>query len=366
MRFLDEFRDPRLARALLAELRAVATRPWVVMEVCGGQTHSIVRAGLDQLLAGVVELVHGPGCPVCVTPVELIDRAQAIAARPEVIFCSFGDMLRVPGSERDLLACRARGADVRVVYSPLDALTLAREHPAREVVFFAVGFETTAPATAHAARVARAEGLANFSLLSAHVLVPPVLEHVLRSPGNRVQGFLGPGHVCTVMGLEEYAPLVARHETPIVVAGFEAVDILEGILRAVRQLEAGRHEVENQYARVVRGAGNPGARALLAEVFEPCARGWRGLGTIPASGYRLRAAYAAHDAERRFPVELPAAREDPECLSGQVLSGQLRPTGCPAFGRTCTPERPLGPTMVSAEGACAAYYACGRHEAAAP
>jgi len=365
VKHLDEFRDPGVARRLVAAIQAAATRPRVIMEVCGGQTHAIVRAGIDELLAGSVELVHGPGCPVCVTPLELIDQAHAVAARPEVTLTSFGDMLRVPGSDGDLLACRARGADVRVVYSPLDAVTLAREEPDREVVFFAVGFETTAPATAQAVKLARDLGVSNFSLLVAHVLVPPVVTAVVERSGNRIEGFLGPGHVGTIEGLADYRRLAAAHRVPIVVAGFEPVDILDGVHRVVRQLEAGTAEVENQYARVVAEDGNPVARALVREVFEPTDRSWRGLGPIPASGLRLREAYAAHDAGRRFALAAVKTRESAECISGDVLSGQKRPTDCPAFGVRCTPERPLGATMVSAEGACAAYYACGRHRAGA-
>lgn len=360
MKYVDEFRAPALARGLANAIQKTATRPWVLMEVCGGQTHSIVRSGLDTLVEGAVELVHGPGCPVCVTPVEVVDRAHAIALRPGVIFTSFGDMLRVPGSRGDLLGCRARGADVRTVYSPLDAVKLARENPGREVVFFGVGFETTAPATALAVDLARRSGVANFSLLAAHVLVPPAIRCVLERPANRVQAFLGPGHVCTVVGLEPYRELARTYRVPIVVAGFEPVDILEGILRAVRQLEAGQSEVENQYARVVPEAGNAPMLALLEKVFEPCDRPWRGMGTIPLSGYRLTAAYADLDAERRFPVEAAPVCESAVCMSGLILSGEKRPTDCPAFGTDCTPETPLGATMVSSEGACAAYFAHGR------
>jgi len=331
------------------------------MEVCGGQTHAIVRYGLDRLLPPSIELVHGPGCPVCVTPLEMIDRAHAIAARPEVVFCSFGDMLRVPGSRGDLLQLKSHGADVRVVYSPLDAVQLAAANPGREVVFFAVGFETTAPANAMAAWLARKRGMRNFSLLVSHVLVPPAITAILQAPGNRVQGFLGPGHVCTVVGYEEYEPIARDFRVPVVVTGFEPVDLLEGVLRAVRQLEAGRAEVENQYGRAVRREGNPRSRKLIGEVFEVCDRKWRGVGLIPSSGYRLRDEYREHDAESLFDTGAIQTQESPVCISGQVLRGLAKPHECPAFGKTCTPQNPLGATMVSAEGACAAYYAYGRH-----
>ena len=361
MRYLDEYRDATTARALAARIARATTRPWVIMEVCGGQTHSIVRYGVDTLLPETIELVHGPGCPVCVTPLEMIDRAHAIASRPEVTFCSFGDMLRVPGSRGDLLSLKAAGSDVRVVYSPLDALALAAAHPEREVVFFAVGFETTAPANATAVWLARRRRLRNFSLLVSHVLVPPAMTAILQAPDNRVQGFLGPGHVCTVMGLGEYEPIARRYGVPIVVTGFEPVDLLEGVARVVRLLEEGRVVVDNQYARVVRPGGNAPARALLEEVFEVCDRPWRGVGVIAKSGYRLRYEYRAHDAERRFEVEDIETRESPVCISGQILRGLRKPQQCPAFGTACTPQTPLGATMVSSEGACAAYYAYGRH-----
>jgi hydrogenase expression/formation protein HypD len=360
VKHLDEYRDPELARTLLAALRREMTRPWTVMEVCGGQTHSLLRSGIDRLLPDGLRLLHGPGCPVCVTPLELIDRAVAIAARPEVIFCSFGDMLRVPGSAQDLLRVRAAGGDVRAVYSPLDAVRLARENPTREVVFFAVGFETTAPVTALAAWQARQLGLKNFSLLTAHVLVPPAMEAILAAEGNQVQAFLAAGHVCTVVGFEDYHELAARFRAPIVVTGFEPVDLLEGILLAVRQLEAGRHEVENPYARAVRRGGNARAREVVAEVYEVCDRAWRGLGVLPRSGLRLAPPYRAFDAGERFPVALGQVDEPAECRAGEVLQGRLRPDECPAFGVRCTPEHPLGAPMVSAEGACAAYHRYGR------
>src|SRR5262245_51302950 len=331
------------------------------MEVCGGQTHSIVKYGIDRVIPAGVELVHGPGCPVCVTSMEMIDRAHAIASRPDVTFCSFGDMLRVPGSRGDLLQLKAKGCDVRVVYSPLDAVNLAAANPGRQVVFFAIGFETTAPANAMAVWMARQRKLSNFSVLVSHVLVPPMLTAILQAPGNRVQGFLGPGHVCTVMGLSEYEPIARRYKVPIVVTGFEPVDLLEGVLRTVQQLEAGKAEVENQYGRAVRVEGNPQSRQLIDEVFEVCDRKWRGVGLIPKSGYKLRYEYRDHDAERRFEVDAIETQESALCISGQILKGLKKPHDCPAFGKECTPQTPLGATMVSSEGACAAYHAYGRH-----
>lgn len=361
MKYIDEFRDGTTAQAVAAAIAKAASRPWALMEVCGGQTHSIVKYGLDRMLPAQVELLHGPGCPVCVTPVEMIDRAHAIAARTGVIFCSFGDMLRVPGSRGDLLSLKARGADVRIVYSPLDAVQLAAANPGRPVVFFAIGFETTAPANAMAAWQARKRGLHNFSLLVSQVLVPPMLDVLLRSPGNRVQAFLGPGHVCTVMGTSEYEAVSARHRVPIVISGFEPVDLLQGILLAVRQLEEGRAQVENAYSRVVTAAGNPPAQSLVGDVFEICDRKWRGIGTVPRSGLRLRPEYRDFDAERIFEVGDLEANESPLCISGEILKGLKKPGDCPAFGKQCTPDSPLGATMVSSEGACAAYYAYGRH-----
>jgi hydrogenase expression/formation protein HypD len=356
MKYVDEYRDPRRAETLLRVLRRAVTRAWTVMEVCGGQTHTLLRSGIDRLLEGRVRMLHGPGCPVCVTPLEQIDRALAIAARPGVIFCSFGDMLRVPGSARDLLRVRAEGGDVRVVYSPLDAVRVAAAAPRREVVFFAVGFETTAPATALAVWQARQLGLTNFSMLVSHVLVPPALEAILSDPGNRVQGVLAAGHVCAVTGYGDYHALAARYRVPIVVTGFEPVDLLEGIWMTVRQLEAGRHVVENQYARAVRRAGNAPAQEVVARVYEVCDRPWRGLGVIPNSGLRLTEAFRDFDAETRFSVQSLHVREPAECRSGEVLQGRLRPDECPAFGKRCTPETPLGAPMVSSEGACAAYW----------
>lgn len=356
MRYLDEYRDPGRVARLLERIRDEVTRPWVVMEVCGGQTHAIVRSGIDRMLPSEIELVHGPGCPVCVTSLEMIDRAHAIARLPNVTFASFGDMLRVPGSDGDLLGLRARGADVRVVYSPLDALRLARETPRRDVVFFGIGFETTAPANAMALKEAKRLGVGNFSMLVSHVLTPPMIAAILQSADNRVQAFLGPGHVCTVMGTRAYDALAARYRTPIVVSGFEPVDLLAGILRAVRQLEAGRAVVENAYERTVPPEGNTAARAALAEVFDVVDRKWRGVGTIPKSGFRIAYAYREHDAEHRFAVSDIATRESPSCISGLVLRGLKKPCECEAFGTTCTPLTPLGATMVSSEGACAAYF----------
>jgi len=361
MKYLDEYRDPEAAKQLLAAIARTVTRPWTIMEVCGGQTHTIVRHGVDRLLPPAVELVHGPGCPVCVTSLEMIDRAHAIAVRPEVIFTSFGDMLRVPGSSGDLLQLKSEGADVRIVYSPLDAVELAAANPDRQIVFFAIGFETTAPANAMAVWTAKKRGLSNFSVLVSHVLVAPSMTGILQAPSNRVQGFLGPGHVCTVMGHTEYEPIAARYHVPIVVTGFEPVDMLEGILLTVRQLEEGRAEVENAYRRVVNRHGNMAAKRLLEEVFEVCDRKWRGIGTIPKSGFKLRYDYRQFDAQHRFDVGRIETRESDDCISGQILKGLKKPTDCRAFGGRCTPLSPLGATMVSSEGACAAYYAYGRH-----
>jgi hydrogenase expression/formation protein HypD len=356
MRFVDEYRDAAAVRRLADAIRAVTTRPWSIMEICGGQTHAILRFALDEMLPRKISLIHGPGCPVCVTPIEMLDKAAAIACRPGVIFCSFGDMLRVPGSHTDLLTVKSEGHDVRIVYSPMDAVALAREHPERQVVFFAVGFETTAPANAMAVAQAARRGLENFSVLVSHVLVPPAMRAVLSAPANRVQGFLAAGHVCTVTGLIAYEPIAEEFHLPIVVTGFEPVDILQGVLMCVRQLEEGRHEVENQYARSVRPEGNREALRLMAEVFQVVPRKWRGIGEIPDSGLGLRDAYAKYDAARRFGVEQITAEEPAICIAGQILQGHKNPHECPAFATRCTPERPLGAPMVSSEGACAAYY----------
>jgi hydrogenase expression/formation protein HypD len=362
MKYLDEFSDPDLAKRLLDEIHAVATRKWAIMEVCGGQTHSIIRHGIDQLLPDEVEMIHGPGCPVCVTPLEIIDKALAIAARPGVIFCSFGDMLRVPGSELDLFRIKSEGGDVRVVYSPLDALKLARENPDREVVFFGIGFETTAPANAMTVYQAKRLGIRNFSLLVSHVLVPPAISAIMESPTCRVQAFLAAGHVCSVMGTTEYPALTEKYRVPIVVTGFEPLDILEGIRKTVVQLEEGRHELENAYSRAVTAQGNLPAMQMLRDVFEVTDRSWRGIGMIPGSGWQLSPAYADFDAERRFAVTDIHTEESSICRSGEVLQGLIKPHECAAFGRECTPRNPLGATMVSSEGACAAYYLYRRLE----
>lgn len=366
MKFLDEYRDGAAASKLVRAIEDVVTRPWTIMEVCGGQTHTIVKYGIDELLPPGIELVHGPGCPVCVTSLEMIDRAHAIASRPDVIFCSFGDMLRVPGSSGDLLQLKSHGSDVRVVYSPLDAVAIAAANPAKHVVFFAIGFETTAPPNAMAVWMASRRALTNFSVLVSHVLVPPAMTAILDAPDNRVQAFLGPGHVCTVVGYSEYEPIARTYRVPIVITGFEPVDMLEGLLLAIRQLEEGRAEVDNAYARAVKRDGNPASRALIDEVFEVCDRKWRGVGTIPRSGLRLTPAYSRFDAERRFDVGAIDTQEPAVCISGDILRGVRKPHDCPAFGVACTPMNPLGATMVSAEGACAAYYVYGRHLQAAP
>jgi hydrogenase expression/formation protein HypD len=356
VKYIDEYRDGRIAHALAAEVRRRATRPWVLMEICGGQTHTIMRYGLDELLGDKIELVHGPGCPVCVTPLETIDKAIELALLPDVILVSYGDMLRVPGSRSDLFQARAKGADVRVAYTPLEAIRIARTNPQRRVVFLGIGFETTAPANAMAIRQARQDGLRNFYMLASHVLVPPAIRALMSSPGNRVQGFIAPGHVCTVMGCEQYEALAAEYRVPMVVAGFEPIDLLQAVLLLVKQLEAGTAKVENQYARSVQPKGNAAARKIIDEVFEVADQKWRGIGMIPASGLRIRESYAAWDANRVFALSEIVADEPAECISAQVLQGLKRPTDCPAFGVRCTPEQPLGAPMVSAEGACAAYY----------
>jgi hydrogenase expression/formation protein HypD len=356
MKYIDEFNDPELAKRLLEDIHATVTRPWALMEVCGGQTHSIIRHGIDQLIPESVEMIHGPGCPVCVTPLELIDKALEIASRPGVIFCSFGDMLRVPGSGRDLFRIKSEGGDVRVVYSPMDALKIAREHPDRQVVFFGIGFETTAPPNAMTVYQAKKLGLTNFSMLVSHVRVPPAIEAIMQSPTCRVQGFLAAGHVCSVMGTHEYPTLVERYGVPIVVTGFEPLDILEGIRRTVHQLERGEAVLDNAYARAVPPEGNPAARALLDDVFEVTDRGWRGIGVIPKSGWQLAPKYREFDAAHRFDVTGIDTAESTVCRSGEVLQGFIKPNECAAFGKECTPRNPLGATMVSSEGACAAYF----------
>ncbi|MEZ0050569.1 hydrogenase expression/formation protein HypD [Mycobacterium sp. MAA66] len=362
MKYLDEFSNPELAGKLVDQIRAATSRRWAIMEVCGGQTHSIIRHGIDQLLPDEIEMIHGPGCPVCVTPLEMIDKALEIACRPEVIFCSFGDMLRVPGSSKDLFRIKSEGGDVRVVYSPLDALTIARDNPERQVVFFGIGFETTAPANAMTVYQAKRLGIKNFSLLVSHVLVPPAIAAIMESPTCRVQAFLAAGHVCCVMGTDEYPALTEKYRIPIVVTGFEPLDILEGIRRTVIQLEAGRHELENAYPRAVQAEGNTAAKAMLQDVFEVTDRSWRGIGMIPASGWRLSPAYRDFDAEYRFSVTGIHTAESAVCRSGEVLQGMIKPHECAAFGKECTPRNPLGATMVSSEGACAAYYLYRRLE----
>jgi hydrogenase expression/formation protein HypD len=356
MKFIDEYRDAKAAQRYAGLIARATTKPWTIMEVCGGQTHAIVKFGIDELLPKDITLVHGPGCPVCVTPLELIDKAIEIASRPEVIFCSFGDMLRVPGSEKDLFTVKALGGDVRIVYSPLDALKIAQDTPDKQVVFFAVGFETTAPANAMSVYQASQQGIKNFSLLVSHVLVPPAMQAILSSPHNRVQGFLAAGHVCTVMGFTEYEPIAKKYRVPIVVTGFEPLDILQGVYLCLKQLEEGRAEVENQYARAVRRRGNEPAQEIIREVFRVIHRKWRGVGEIPQSGLALSEKYAEYDAELRFGVAGRTVEESPECISGLILQGLKKPHECAAFGARCTPEHPLGATMVSAEGACAAYY----------
>ncbi len=362
MKYLDEFSNPDLAKRIVEQIHAATTQPWAMMEVCGGQTHSIIRHGIDQLLPEGLEMIHGPGCPVCVTPLEIIDKALAIAATKDVIFCSFGDMLRVPGSREDLFMIKSAGGDVRVVYSPLDALTLARQNPTKQVVFFGIGFETTAPANAMTVYQAKRLGVTNFSMLVSHVLVPPAMAAIMQSPTCRVQGFLAAGHVCSVMGTAQYPPLAEKYQVPIVVTGFEPLDILEGIRLTVLQLEQGRHEVENAYTRAVVDAGNVPAMAMLEDVFEVTDRTWRGIGMIPQSGWRLSERYRDFDAEYRFEVQDIHTDESPLCRSGEVLQGFIKPHECAAFGKECTPRKPLGATMVSSEGACAAYYTYRRLE----
>ena len=371
MKYIDEYRDADLTRKLLADLQKSITRNWTLMEVCGGQTHSIIKSGLDQMLPPEIELVHGPGCPVCVTPLEQVDKAIALASLPEVIFTSYGDMLRVPGSKQDLFAVKAQGGDVRIIYSPLDALKIAKDNPGKTVLFFAIGFETTAPANAMAVLQAKAQRLENFAVLVSHVTVPAAISALMdssraetgtTSPDVKVDGFLAAGHVCTVMGYWEYEPLVEKYKIPIVVTGFEPVDMLHGILKCVKQLEAGTHTVENAYERSVSREGNKPAQAVIKQVFEMTDRAWRGIGVIPMSGYRLRPEFAAFDAELRFPqVQAIETKESPLCISGLVLQGRKKPSECTAFGKECTPQTPLGATMVSSEGACAAYYRYGRY-----
>jgi hydrogenase expression/formation protein HypD len=356
MKFLKEYRDASHVLKFVEKIRTISSRQWTIMEICGGQTHALLKYGIDELIREQVNLLHGPGCPVCVTPLEIIDKALYLASREDVLFCSFGDMLRVPGSDTDLLHIKSRGGDIRMVYSPLDAVKLAQKHPEKEVVFFGVGFETTAPTIAMAIEQAKVLGLKNFSVLISHVLVPPAMEAILSSPNNRVNGFLAAGHVCTVMGYEEYIPIAEKYQVPIVVTGFEPLDLIQGIYMCVKQLEEGRHEVENQYARSVKKEGNIHAKQLMKKIFQVVPRKWRGIGEIPQSGLGLRPEYDQFDAEKKFSVEKIEVKESPQCISGEILQGYKKPVECPAFGNDCTPEHPLGATMVSSEGACAAYY----------
>jgi hydrogenase expression/formation protein HypD len=361
MKYVDEYRNAEAAERYSALIHSITSREWTMMEICGGQTHAIVKFGIDRLLPKQIKLVHGPGCPVCVTPLEIIDKAIEIASRPNVIFTSFGDMLRVPGSGKDLLTVKSEGGDVRIVYSPLDAVKLAQQNPKKSVVFFAVGFETTAPANAAAVWFAKQTGIRNFSILSSHVLVPPAIEAILSSPSNLVQAFLAAGHVCTVMGYEDYIPIAERYKVPIVVTGFEPVDILQGIYMAVKQLEEGRNEVQNQYSRVVQREGNRAAKELLNKMFEVVDRNWRGIGLIPQSGWRLKEEFADYDAERIFDLKSIQVEESSVCIAGKIMQGLKKPNDCPAFGTLCRPEHPLGAPMVSSEGACAAYFNYGRY-----
>jgi hydrogenase expression/formation protein HypD len=363
MKYIDEYRDEKVAKSIISKLNSLAKHPWVLMEVCGGQTHTLMRYGIDEMLPAKMEMVHGPGCPVCVTPLETIDKAVVLAQRKDVILVSYGDMLRVPGSATDLLHVKALGSDVRMVYSPLESLKIARENPSREVVFFGIGFETTAPANAAAAWQAQRLGIKNFSLLASHVLVPPAVSLLLSSPENRVQGLIAPGHVCAIVGVSQYEELSKQFKVPIVVGGFEPIDLLEAVVMLTAQLEEGRAEVENQYSRSVAAEGNIRAQQLVAEVFEVCDQKWRGLGLVPQSGLKMREAFCAQDAEVKFDLHGIAVDEPTECISSEILRGMKRPPDCPAFGTRCSPESPLGAPMVSAEGACAAYYHYRRHEA---
>ncbi len=362
MKYLDEYRDPVMAKKLSEKIHTVTSKPWTIMEICGGQTHSIVKSGLEKLLPASISIVHGPGCPVCVTPLDIIEKAVLIASKPNVIFTSFGDMLRVPGNSTDLLHVKASGGDVRIVYSPLDAVTIAQKNPEKEIVFFAVGFETTAPANAMAVWHAHKNNVKNFSILCSHVLVPPAMEALLSSAENRVQGFLAAGHVCTIMGYEEYFPLVEKYKVPIVVTGFEPIDILHGVLMLITQLEEGLHDLENQYARVVKREGNISAQQMIFNVFEISHRKWRGIGEIPLSGYRLKREFQMFDAEIKFDLGLIDVQESPLCIAGEILRGLKKPFECSAFGKECSPEHPLGAPMVSSEGACAAYFNYKRQE----
>ncbi|MCI4669531.1 MAG: hydrogenase formation protein HypD [Bacteroidia bacterium] len=356
MKFLSEYRDPELALQYLEEIKKTVTRPWSIMEVCGGQTHSLVKHGIVNVLPDKITMIHGPGCPVCVTPLEQIDKALFLAAQENVILCSFGDMLRVPGSEKSMLQAKAEGADIRILYSPLEAIKLAQENPDKEIVFFAVGFETTAPANALSVLHAHRQRVENYSILTSHVLVPPAMEAVINDEESHIDAFLAAGHVCTIMGISEYGPIVEKYNVPIVITGFEPVDILQGILMTVRQLEAGVAILENQYSRVVKAEGNPAAMDVIFQVFEEGDRAWRGIGNIPMSGYEVKEVFAKYDANKKFDIQVGKVEEPAECMAGQVLKGIIKPQQCPAFGKKCTPQNPLGAPMVSSEGACAAYY----------
>ncbi|MEN8250565.1 MAG: hydrogenase formation protein HypD [Bacteroidota bacterium] len=356
MKYLSEFRNPEQVKTLLNKIEKTVTQPWHIMEICGGQTHGLVKNGILELLPKEITMVHGPGCPVCVTPLHLIDKAVYLSQQPDVILCSYGDMLRVPGSEKSLLKAKAEGANVQILYSPLEALQIAKENPDKEVVFFAVGFETTAPANALSVYQAKLSGITNYSILVSHVLVPPAMEAVLNDPDSRIQGFLAAGHVMTIMGFDEYIPIAEKYKVPIVVTGFEPIDLLQGILRVVEQLEQGLCQVENQYGRVAREEGNPQARKVIFDVFEINNRVWRGIGEIPLSGYELNESYSHYDANIKFKTDFEAAEENKKCIAGEILKGIKKPNECPAFGVECTPENPLGAPMVSSEGACAAYF----------
>lgn len=368
MKYVDEFRDPKKVEQLVNSIHRIVTKPWAFMEVCGGQTHSIMRFGIDQLLPKSIELLHGPGCPVCVTPIEIIDQAISIAKMNNVILCSFGDMLRVPGTTEDLLSAKAQGADVRIVYSPMDALKVAQNSPDKEVIFFGVGFETTAPANAMSIFVADQLKLSNYSVLLSHVLVPPAMEAILSSPSNKVQGFIAAGHVCTVMGFKQYLPLAKKYKVPIVVTGFEPLDLLEGIYLCLKQLENGLFKVENQYSRSVKRDGNISAVEMIQKIFVIDAMTWRGMGSLPESGLHIAPRYRAYDANHKFPhsIQKQHNKSPSSCKSGDVLQGVIKPPQCPSFGTACTPEKPLGATMVSSEGACAAYYRYKKHDLLSP
>jgi len=359
MKYLEEFRNERQVKKLIQDIHSLVSKPWSIMEICGGQTHSLVKNGILELLPEEIVMVHGPGCPVCVTPISMIDQAVELALDKKVIMCSFGDMVRVPGSEMSLMKAKALGADIRIVYSPIEAVKIAKENPDKEVTFFAVGFETTAPANALSVLQANNLGLKNYSILTSHVLVPPAMEAILSDEETRIDGFLAAGHVCTVMGSNEYEPIASKYEVPIIITGFEPVDLLQGIKSCIEQLESGDSKVDNQYTRVVRKEGNEAAQAVIFEVFEIGEREWRGIGNIPRSGYQVRKQYAAFDVMHKFDMKAMGGKENPECMAGQILKGLKKPNACPLFGKTCSPSSPQGAPMVSSEGACAAYYHYG-------